>query len=191
MSRALPFCFVLLACAGSRSQKAPPRMDGPASQAASAPTADAPKVRGKACSVLLQAERALPQQEQLVPAHDKVLLAALSHCERYLLDRGGKKLRDATGEALPLYSLAEDALAGLPAQEVQSYVALLNRFALVGDLRRQLHYGPRLRTWFDRIAQKDCSDLSREAALYFSTTPESLGGDVALAKRLTERCGAR
>jgi hypothetical protein len=151
-----------------------------------------PRVRGEACADLLAKERALPQAEQLVPAHDKALLSALGSCERALLDRGGKKLREATGVALPIYSLAEDTLAGLPGAEVYSYVALLNRFALIGDLRRQLHYGPRLRAWFDRIANdKACTDLTREAVLYFAATPESLGGSGARAASLTQRCASR
>lgn len=191
MSRIAIVCLLLFACA-PRAQKAPPRpSEPPASQAASMAVEEPPKKLGASCSQLLASERKLRQQDALAPAHDKALLGTLSQCERYLLDRGGKRLREAAGDALPIYSLAEDALAGLPQLEVHSYVALLNRFALIGDLRRQLHYGPRLKPWFDRIAKNDCTDLSKEASLYYSTTPESLGGDAALAKRLTERCNGR
>ena len=89
----------------------------------------------------------------------------------------------------PLYAIPDAALADLPPVEVQSYISLLNRFALLGDLRRQLHYGPRLRAWFDRIAAgKDCDALTREAVIYFSATPESLGGSTATAQKLGARC---
>ena len=185
--------IILAACAASRAKPAP-AVDPPA-KASAATAKDQPAAMpivqpgGRSCVELLRSERAVAENQQLALAHDHALLASLAQCERFLVDRGGTKLKDATGESLALYSVSPEALADLPEQEVHSYIALLNRFALVGDLRRQLYYSPRLRPWFERIAQlKPCSDPVREAALYFSATPESLGGSMTLGATIAARC---
>ncbi len=191
--RAVVLIF-LFACAGSRARVAA-KADPAAAQAqGSGRKPDQPAALplgpgGQSCVDLLGRERALPESQQLMLAHDRALLAALAQCERFLMDRGRQKLKQATAESQPLYALAPEALSELPEQEVHSYIALLNRFALIGDLRRQLYYSPRLRAWFDRIAeQKTCTDPVREAWLYFSSTPESLGGNAGLGATLAARC---
>jgi hypothetical protein len=188
--------IVLTACAASRARVAP-KVDPASSQrpveaeskTAKTTSEAAPQTTGRSCAELLKLERSVAENVQLALAHDREVLVALGQCERFLFDRGGQKVRQALADSQALYVLTPEALAGLPDDEVYSYIALLNRFALIGDLRRQLYYAPRLRPWFERMAdQKVCTDAVREAWLYFSSTPESLGGSASLGAALAARC---